>query len=161
MTQGTDLSAGRQVGLAAVISATLLQSMDNVNKVFPSLGEIPILAVIISVCLIGAIIGLVNGVIVAYLKVTPFIATLGTMIIVYGINSLYYDSVGASPIAGFDERFTTFTQGFIRIGDFRFSYITFYAIIAIILCGYCGIKPCSAKTFLRLVETRSGESVGC
>lgn len=82
--------------------------------------------------MIGAIIGLVNGVIVAYLKVTPFIATLGTMIIVYGINSLYYDSVGASPIAGFDERFTTFTQGFIRIGDFRFSYITFYAIIAII-----------------------------
>ncbi|WP_423825326.1 ABC transporter permease subunit, partial [Salmonella enterica] len=61
VTQGTDLSAGRQVGLAAVISATLLQSMDNVNKVFPSLGEIPILAVIISVCLIGAIIGLVNG----------------------------------------------------------------------------------------------------
>ena len=29
ITQGTDLSAGRQVGLAAVISATLLQSMDN------------------------------------------------------------------------------------------------------------------------------------
>ncbi|MCR9701749.1 beta-methylgalactoside transporter permease, partial [Vibrio vulnificus] len=116
VTQGTDLSAGRQVGLAAVISATLLQSIDNVNKVFPSIGEVPIVAVIICVCLIGAIIGLVNGVIVAYLKVTPFIATLGTMIIVYGINSLYYDAVGASPIAGFDERFTTFTQGFINLG---------------------------------------------
>ncbi|RAH18571.1 ABC transporter permease subunit, partial [Vibrio vulnificus] len=132
VTQGTDLSAGRQVGLAAVISATLLQSIDNVNKVFPGIGEVPIVAVIICVCLIGAIIGLVNGVIVAYLKVTPFIATLGTMIIVYGINSLYYDAVGASPIAGFDERFTTFTQGFINLGGFRFSYITFYAIIAII-----------------------------
>lgn len=35
VTQGTDLSAGRQVGLAAVVAATLLQSMDNVNKVFP------------------------------------------------------------------------------------------------------------------------------
>ncbi|WP_254918478.1 galactose/methyl galactoside ABC transporter permease MglC, partial [Vibrio sp. V20_P4S3T152] len=125
-------SAGRQVGLAAVISATLLQSIDNVNKVFPSIGDVPIVAVILCVCAIGAIIGLVNGVIVAYLKVTPFIATLGTMIIVYGINSLYYDSVGASPIAGFDERFSSFTQGFIRFGDFRFSYITFYAIIAII-----------------------------
>ncbi|HDY7920694.1 TPA: galactose/methyl galactoside ABC transporter permease MglC [Vibrio vulnificus] len=132
VTQGTDLSAGRQVGLAAVISATLLQSIDNVNKVFPGIGEVPIVAVIICVCLIGAIIGLVNGVIVAYLKVTPFIATLGTMIIVYGINSLYYDAVGASPIAGFDERFTTFTQGFINLGGFRFSYITFYAIIAIV-----------------------------
>lgn len=34
ITQGTDLSAGRQVGLAAVISATMLQSMDNINRVF-------------------------------------------------------------------------------------------------------------------------------
>jgi methyl-galactoside transport system permease protein len=132
VTQGTDLSAGRQVGLAAVVAATLLQAADNVNKVFPSIGEMPIIAVIVIVCVLGALIGLINGVIVAYLKVTPFIATLGTMIIVYGINSLYYDKVGASPIAGFDSRFSEFTQGFVRIGDFRFSYITFYAVIAVI-----------------------------
>ncbi len=132
VTQGTDLSAGRQVGLAAVLSATLLQSVDNVNKVFPNLGEIPIVAVILAVCFVGAIIGLVNGIIVAYLKVTPFIATLGSMIIVYGLNSLYFDSVGASPVAGFDSRFSTFAQGFIQMGDFRLSYITFYAIIATI-----------------------------
>ena len=132
VTQGTDLSAGRQVGLAAVIAATLLQSMSNVNKVFPSLGEIPIAAVIIAVCLVGALIGLINGLIIAYLNVTPFITTLGTMIIVYGVNSLYYDYVGASPIAGFDPRFSQFAQGFIRLGDFKLSYITFYAIIAII-----------------------------
>ena len=131
ITQGTDLSAGRQVGLAAVLSATLLQAADNVNKVFPDLGEIPIIAVIIAVCLVGAIIGLVNGLIVAYMKVTPFIATLGTMIIVYGINSLYFDTVGASPIAGFDERFSEFAQGFIRLGDFKLSYLTFYAMGAI------------------------------
>jgi methyl-galactoside transport system permease protein len=132
VTQGTDLSAGRQVGLAAVVAATLLQAADNVNKVFPSIGEMPIIAVIVIVCVLGAFIGLINGIIVAYLKVTPFIATLGTMIIVYGINSLYYDKVGASPIAGFDARFSEFTQGFVRIGDFRFSYITFYAVIAVI-----------------------------
>ncbi|WP_413111792.1 galactose/methyl galactoside ABC transporter permease MglC [Thaumasiovibrio sp. DFM-14] len=132
VTQGTDLSAGRQVGLAAVVSATLLQSVDNVNKVFPNIGEMPIIAVIIVVCAIGAVIGLVNGIVVAYLKVTPFIATLGSMIIVYGINSLYFDSVGASPVAGFDARFSEFTQGFIRFGDFRLSYITFYAIAATI-----------------------------
>lgn len=133
ITQGTDLSAGRQVGLAAVLSASLLQATDNANKVFPQLGEIPIVAVILMVCLVGALIGLVNGIIVAYMKVTPFIATLGSMIIVYGINSLYFDSIGASPIAGFDERFSSFAQGFIRIGDFRLSYITFYAIAAMII----------------------------
>ena len=95
VTQGTDLSAGRQVGLAAVISATLLQSMENMNRVFPDLGEIPIPVVILTVCAVGAVIGLVNGLVIAYLNVTPFIATMGTMIIVYGFNSLYYDGVSA------------------------------------------------------------------
>ena len=89
VTQGTDLSVGRQVGLAAVVSATLLQSVDNVNKVFPNLGEVPIPLVILLACAIGAVIGLVNGIIVTVLNVTPFIATLSTMLIIYGINSLY------------------------------------------------------------------------
>ena len=117
VTQGTDLSAGRQVGLAAVVAATLLQSMDNANKVFPEMATMPI--------------GLINGLIIAYLNVTPFITTLGTMIIVYGINSLYYDFVGASPISGFDSGFSTFAQGFVALGSFRLSYITFYALIAV------------------------------
>ncbi len=130
ITQGTDLSAGRQVGLAALVSATLLQSLSNANKVFPSLGEVPIPVVIMIVCFIGALIGVVNGLIVAYLRVTPFITTLGTMIIVYGMNSLYFDYVGASPVAGFDPRYSSFAQGFIRIGGFKLSYLTFYAAIA-------------------------------
>lgn len=84
VTQGTDLSAGRQVGLAAVVAATLLQSMENANKVFPEMATMPIIVVVLIVCVIGAIIGLVNGIIIAYLNVTPFITTPGTMIIVYG-----------------------------------------------------------------------------
>ncbi|CAM3997085.1 MULTISPECIES: galactose/methyl galactoside ABC transporter permease MglC [Rahnella] len=131
VTQGTDLSAGRQVGLAAVVAATMLQAMDNVNKVFPNLEVVPIPLVILTVCIVGALIGLLNGVIIAYLNVTPFITTLGTMIIVYGINSLYYDYVGSSPIAGFDPGFSKFAQGFIHLGGLKLSYITFYAVIAI------------------------------
>ena len=133
ITQGTDLSAGRQVGLAAVISATLLQSMENMNRVFPDLGEIPIPVVILTVCAVGAVIGLVNGLVIAYLNVTPFIATMGTMIIVYGFNSLYYDGVGGSPIAGFSESFSNFAQGFFRLGSFTLSYITIYAAICAFL----------------------------
>lgn len=133
VTQGTDLSVGRQVGLAAVISATLLQSMGNVNKVFPQLEVVPIPLVILLVCAVGAILGLINGIIVTVMNVTPFIATLGTMLIIYGINSLYYDSVGSAPIAGFDSAYSTFTQGFIDLGGFRLSYITIYAVLAIAL----------------------------
>lgn len=131
VTQGTDLSVGRQVGLAAVVSATMLQAMDNANKVFPDMDVVPIPLVILLVCAIGALIGLINGFIVTVLNVTPFIATLGTMLIIYGVNSLYYDHVGSAPIAGFDSGYSTFTQGFINLGGFRLSYITIYAIIAI------------------------------
>ena len=137
ITRGTDLSAGRQIGLAAVVSATMLQAVDNVNKVFPELGVVPIPLVILLVCAIGALIGLLNGVIVAILNVTPFIATLGTMLIAYGVNSLYYDAVGSAPIAGFDSAFRSFTQGYFAIplpgaSNFRLSYITIYALIAIL-----------------------------
>ncbi|ABR75245.1 galactoside ABC transporter permease MglC [Actinobacillus succinogenes] len=133
VVQGTDLSAGRQVGLAAVVAATMLQAMDNMNRVFPDLPEMPIFVVILVVCAVGAVIGLINGFIVSVLNVTPFIATMGTMIIVYGFNSLYYDAVGGSPIAGFSENFSAFAQGFFRFGSFKLSYITIYAIIATII----------------------------
>lgn len=133
VVQGTDLSAGRQVGLAAVVAATMLQAMDNMNRVFPELPEMPIFVVILVVCAIGAVIGLINGFIVSVLNVTPFIATMGTMIIVYGFNSLYYDAVGGSPIAGFSENFSAFAQGFFRFGSFKLSYITIYAVIATII----------------------------
>ncbi len=104
------------MGLAAVVAATLLQSMDNANKVFPEMATMPIALVILIVCAIGAVIGLINGLIIAYLNVTPFITTLGTMIIVYGINSLYYDFVGASPISGFDSGFSTLPKALLRWG---------------------------------------------
>lgn len=56
VTQGTDLSVGRQVGLAAVVAATLLQSMDSVNKVFPDMHSLPIPVVILIVCAIGGML---------------------------------------------------------------------------------------------------------
>lgn len=143
VTQGTDLSVGRQVGLAAVVSATLLQDPHNAQRVFPWIsnyfdnGVFPIALVILLICVIGAFMGLLNGLIVSFLNVTPFIATLGTMLIAYGINSLYYDAVGSAPIAGFDKSFLSFTQGFFLIplgslGVFKLSYITIYALIAIV-----------------------------
>ena len=116
------------LGVAGLI---VTQGTDNANKVFPEMATMPIALVILIVCAIGAVIGLINGLIIAYLNVTPFITTLGTMIIVYGINSLYYDFVGASPISGFDSGFSTFAQGFVALGSFRLSYITFYALIAV------------------------------
>lgn len=133
LTQGTDLSAGRQVGLSAVISATMLQAVTNANRVFGLDRELPIIYAVAVVCLVGLIIGTVNGLIVAKLNVHPFIATLGTMTIVYGLNSLYYDKVGASPISGFSQKYSSFAQGSISLGGFTIPYLIMYALLATIL----------------------------
>ena len=49
VTRGLTFRQGA-VGLAAVIAATLLQSMENANKVFPEMATMPIFVVILIVC---------------------------------------------------------------------------------------------------------------
>ncbi|WP_304206036.1 galactose/methyl galactoside ABC transporter permease MglC [Fusobacterium perfoetens] len=129
VTTGTDLSAGRQVGFAAVISATLLQASTNVHKVYPELGELPVFVVILIVMVVGAIIGAFNGAVVAFLNLHPFIVTMGSMTIVYGLNSLYYDFAGASPISGFSKNYSSFAQGSFNIFGFTLPYLIIYAAI--------------------------------
>src|SRR3954470_24472556 len=47
ITAGTDLSAGRMVGLAAVVSASLLQASDYAYKMYPHLAELPLIVPIL------------------------------------------------------------------------------------------------------------------
>jgi len=131
VAKGTDLSLGRQVGLAAVVSASLLQKADYAYKMYPDLPVLPIIVPIVLVMLITASFSLVNGIVVAKFKVDPFIATLGMMVIVYGVNSIYFDRppYGAQPIGGLDARFTSFAQGSIPLGNFNIPYLVIYAII--------------------------------
>lgn len=135
ITAGTDLSAGRLVGLAAVISASLLQSSDYAYRMYPNLGELPIIIPIIIVMIVCGMLGLFNGLIVAKLNVPPFVSTLGMMIIVYGLTSIYFDRppYGAQPIGGLSKKFTTFAQSGIPIGEYQIPYLVLYAIATIII----------------------------
>ena len=72
---GTDISAGRCVGLTACIAASLLQMTTYSNKIFPGLGVMPLWLVLLIVVAVGALIGLVNGFFVAKFKLHPFIVT--------------------------------------------------------------------------------------
>ena len=54
---GTDLSAGRVVGLTACITASLMQSVTYATKMFPNLPVLPIPLVILIVLLVGGIVG--------------------------------------------------------------------------------------------------------
>jgi len=113
ITRGTDLSAGRTVGLCACIAASLMQRPDYASKMFPDLPYLPLIVPILAALAAGLLVGLLNGMVVAYLKVPPFITTLGTMVIVYGACSLYVDRPprGAMPIGGLRDDFASLGTG--------------------------------------------------
>jgi methyl-galactoside transport system permease protein len=119
IARGTDLSAGRTVGLAAVISASLAQRPDYTSRLFKDLPALALYWPVLAALGAGLLVGLMNGVIVAFLKVPPFIATLGTMVIVYGAESLYVDRppMGATPLGGLREDFTNLGTGSIGFND--------------------------------------------
>ena len=129
IAQGTDLSAGRLVGLTAVVSASMLQATEYAYRMYPALPKLPIIVPILVCVAIGAAFGLINGVSVAVFKVPPFIATLGMMIIVYGLTSTYFDRppYGAQPIGGLDPDFMEFAQGYLFSGKFSLPYLVIYA----------------------------------
>lgn len=133
---GTDLSAGRIVGLTACISASLLQSVANLaNKMWPELGTLPIFAVIPIAMIIGALLGSFNGFFVAKFKLHPFIVTLGTQLIVYTLLLLYVQMGNnkGMAISNLDASYTNFVKGSIlSIGG---TAIPNYVWFAVLLTG--------------------------
>lgn len=109
---GCDLSAGRMVGLAAVVSTSMLQTASYGSRFFPDLPElwvaIPIVLAILACMLFGAL----NGFLVAKFDMHPFIATLATSVIVYGVCSLYFDLPpnNSQPIGGVRPDFAALGQ---------------------------------------------------
>jgi ribose transport system permease protein len=136
LTGGIDLSVGSVVALATVVSALLLKA------------GYPAVAAAALTLLICAVIGLVNGVLVVWLRIAPFIATLATMSMAQGLsyiiqsssliqisNSSFADifangSVAGVPnpvliflivmlVAGFVARYTTFGRRLYALGGNR------------------------------------------
>lgn len=107
--KNNDLSAGRQVGLAGCICATLLQRMDYAGKVYPNLEPMNMWVVCVLVMIGFALtIGLVNGLVVSKLHVPAFIGTYGMQTIVYGIALIY---TGAQPIGGLIPEYSDWAAG--------------------------------------------------
>jgi ribose/xylose/arabinose/galactoside ABC-type transport system permease subunit len=72
--RGVDLSVGAIISMTVVISALMMN------------GRAENLAwALVATCLAGAAIGLVNGLLIAFGRVSSFILTLGTSIVVYGL----------------------------------------------------------------------------
>ncbi len=128
---GTDLSAGRIVGVTACVAASLLQASGYAGKMFPNLPTFPIIAVFLIVILIGAVVGFVNGFCTAKFKLHPFIVTLATQLITYGILLIYLmqGTNNGQSISGLDPKYTEFISGNIfSIGGVALPNYIFYSI---------------------------------
>ena len=128
ITKGTDLSAGRQVGLAACIAGVLLQRADYTGRLFPNMPEMNMWVVLLIVLAIGCAIGCINGIIISILNVPPFIATLGTQTIIYGCALIF---TNAQPIGGFQKAYTAVLNGKLFKTE-GFAGIPVYLIVAIV-----------------------------
>ena len=129
---GTDLSAGRIVGLVACVSAALLQSTDYVGKMFPSLSTMPIIAVFLIVLAIGALVGLINGFCTATFHLHPFIVTLSTQLIVYGalLMFLMIGNNNGQSLSGLDPAYTGFIKGSVfSIGGTPIPNYVWYVLV--------------------------------
>ncbi len=100
ITTGNDLSAGRLAGFAACLACIFAQTEGAAGKFYPNMPTLPTPVVFILVIAICAIVGLCNGLVVSYLKVQPFIATLGMQQVVYGIcHGKYMYAIGGNEAA--------------------------------------------------------------
>ena len=123
ITKGTDLSAGRVVGLSACLAGIMLQKPDAPGKIWPNFPVLNVWVVLLIVIAICAVFGVINGVVISYLNVPAFIGTLGMQLIVYGIALVVTNSV---PIGGYRADYIAVTQG--KVGPIPLLFI--YLIIA-------------------------------
>lgn len=133
--RGTDLSAGRILGITAAISASFLQRIDYGARMYPDLGILPVVVPLLAALVVGAAFGALNGFGVAKLKLHAFIATLGTQLIAFGLLQTYIDRppLGAQPISTLDTRYLELVNGAVTIGDIRIPYLIFYAAIMAVI----------------------------
>ena len=103
LTGGIDLSVGSTLGLCGVVAGYLMQGVT--IDAFGSVFYPPVWAVVVLTCALGAIVGAVNGVLIAYFKVPAFVATLGVLYVARGVallltNGLTFNNLGGLPELG-------------------------------------------------------------
>ncbi len=130
---GTDLSAGRVLGVSAAVSASLVQSTTYASRMYPGITEdlalwIPLLASIA----VAIVFCLINGFGVAKLKLHAFIVSLGTSLIAFGFNCIYIDSQagGAQALSTFNAKYLNFVNGSFNVLGFKVPFLIIYFIIA-------------------------------
>jgi rhamnose transport system permease protein len=121
ITRNVDLSVGSVMALTAYLTGRLFIDQPN----------LPIIAVFAACIAFGALLGLINGVLVAYGKVPALVITLGTLYIYRGIMLTW---AGSDRINAGDM-----PSGFLSLGTKSFLTIpvlTVIAFVVLVVVGY-------------------------
>ncbi len=159
---GTDISAGRAVGLTACIAASLLQTVTYPNKLFPSLPTLPLWVALLAVMAVGAIIGLVNGFFVAKFKLHPFIVTLSTQLIIFGAVLMYLmiGNNNGQTLSGLDPSYTNFVKGTLfKVGGVAVPRYVLYSLIITIIMWVIWNKTTFGKNMFAVGSNEEAANV--
>ncbi len=131
---GTDLSVGRMVALGAVTTGLILHPGKNIVSVFRyptwdftsmAMSNRVLMALTLSILLCVAFSSFA-GVFTAKLKIHPFISTLATQLIIYGL--LFFGTSG-TPVGSIDRNIKDLIGGRWILGQIGYQYVTFPKLI--------------------------------
>ncbi len=115
ITRNVDQSVGSVIGLTAYLT----------GRLFIDMPWLPIPVVVLLAVLLGAVLGLINGALVAYARVPAMVITLGTLYAYRGINVLWAGStrVNASDMP----------REFLAVGTGSILWIPILTIVAVVV----------------------------
>jgi ribose transport system permease protein/putative xylitol transport system permease protein len=110
---GFDLSVGAVGAMSGVVAAVVIINVGVVPGVIAAL-------------LCGLAVGILNGTLIAKVGINPFVATLGTQVLIYG---LLFVATDARPVYGMPPGFTWLGLG--RIGPLPVAVVVFAIVLAV------------------------------
>ncbi len=125
LTGGIDLSSGSVVALSAMVAASLAQTA-NARAVFPSLVDLPVAVPVAAGLATGAMAGVINGSLIAFTRIPPFIATLGMMVSARGAARYY---TRGQPVSMLSDEYTRIGEGAWPIVMFVVAAIIFHVLL--------------------------------
>ena len=131
---GIDLSVGSILALCGVVAGALMQGV--VLEPFGVILFPPVWAVVVLTCVLGALIGAVNGVLIAWFKVPAFVTTLGVMYVARGIALLLTNGLTYNNLAGRPELGNT---GFDWLGFNRLFGVPISVIVLAVIALLAGL----------------------
>jgi len=134
LTGGIDLSVGSVLALGGAIGAGLLGVAFNAANPI----KLPFFLAIPIALTVTGLIGLINGLVITKLKLTPFIATLGMMTIARGLTYVFTDfivkSVPGTPITFFHPVYTFLGAGdIVGIPTQTFIFVLLAFMLSVLL----------------------------